>query len=197
MSIRSAFLVLTAALAFASRSDARSVAIVLTGDVPPAAAHGLAKLKESLRKKGFEVPDSAVNTADFFVLAGVGSTASVPVPAGPESLAVRHGRHLGKPAIILRGSDARGLMYAALDTAERVGGSAAGDDPFARVRDIAEQPYLVGRGISIYTMQRAYFETRLYDEKYWARYFDLLASSRINNFVVIFGYENGGFMAPA
>ena len=45
-------------------------------------------------------------------------------------------------------------------------------------------------------MQRAYFESRLYDEKYWQRYFDLLASSRINNFIVIFGYENGGFMAP-
>ena len=48
----------------------------------------------------------------------------------------------------------------------------------------------------MYTMQRAYFESRLYDEQYWTRYFDMLAADRINNFVVIFGYENGGFMAP-
>jgi hypothetical protein len=36
----------------------------------------------------------------------------------------------------------------------------------------------------------------LYDEKYWQSYFDLLAHSRINSFVVVFGYENGGFMVP-
>lgn len=45
-------------------------------------------------------------------------------------------------------------------------------------------------------MHRAYFESRLFDESYWDRYFDLLAQSRFNSFVVIFGYENGGFMAP-
>ena len=48
----------------------------------------------------------------------------------------------------------------------------------------------------MYTMQRAYFESRLFDENHWKRYFDLLARSRINTFTVIFGYENGGFMAP-
>ena len=31
---------------------------------------------------------------------------------------------------------------------------------------------------------------------HWKRYFDTLAADRINSFVVIFGYENGGFMAP-
>src|SRR5215831_5780282 len=196
MSTRTASLVLAAALAFAARSDARSVAVVVTGDLPPAAAHGLTKLKDALRKQGFDVAESSVTTADYFVLAGIGSTAEAPVPAVPEALAVRLGRHLGKPAIIVRGSDARGLMYAALDTAERVAATTAGGAPFARVHNTTEQPSLVGRGISMYTMQRGYFESRLYDEKYWERYFDLLAASRINNFVVIFGYENGGFMAP-
>jgi hypothetical protein len=64
------------------------------------------------------------------------------------------------------------------------------------VRDAEEKPFLQERGVSMYTMHRAYFESRLFDEQYWQKYFDLLASSRINNFVVIFGYENGGFMAP-
>ena len=45
-------------------------------------------------------------------------------------------------------------------------------------------------------MQRAYFESRLYDEQYWKRYFDMFAANRFNSFVLIFGYENGGFMAP-
>ena len=69
-------------------------------------------------------------------------------------------------------------------------------DPFQYVRDTTEKPYLAERGISMYTMQRAYFESRLYDEAHWKRYFDTLAADRINTFVVIFGYENGGFMAP-
>ena len=85
-------------------------------------------------------------------------------------------------------------MYAALDTADRIAWSSG--DPFQYVRNTTEKPYLAERGISMYTMQRAYFESRLYDEAHWKRYFDTLAADRINNFVVIFGYENGGFMAP-
>ena len=46
-------------------------------------------------------------------------------------------------------------------------------------------------------MNRAYWETRFYDETYWARYLDMLAQNRFNSLVVIFGYENGGFLAPA
>src|SRR5439155_11195757 len=117
-----------------------------------------------------------------------------PVPPGREALTIWRGRYQNKPALSLRGRDARGLMYAALDTADRVAWSSA--DPFQYVRDTTEKPYLADRGISMYTMQRAYFESRLYDETHWKRYFDALAADRINSFVVIFGYENGGFMAP-
>jgi hypothetical protein len=45
-------------------------------------------------------------------------------------------------------------------------------------------------------MNRAYWESRFYDEAYWARYLDLLAQNRFNSLVVIFGYENAGFLAP-
>ena len=116
------------------------------------------------------------------------------MPAGREALTIWRGRYQNKPAIALRGADARGLMYAALDTADRIAWSSA--DPFQYVRNTTEKPYLAERGISMYTMQRAYFESRLYDEQHWKRYFDMLAANRINSFVVIFGYENGGFMAP-
>jgi hypothetical protein len=37
---------------------------------------------------------------------------------------------------------------------------------------------------------------RLYDEVYWAKYLDVLAQNRFNSLMVIFGYENGGFLAP-
>ena len=87
-------------------------------------------------------------------------------------------------------------MYAALDVATRLAPASRTRDPFENVRETTEEPFLAERGVSMYTMHRAYFESRLFDERYWQKYFDMLAASRINNFVVIFGYENGGFMAP-
>lgn len=173
-------------------SAARQVAIVVEGQPGPPAQYGVARLEQALTAKGFSVVRAQPGQpakADFVVVAGLGSGA-------PQSLAIRRSSYRGKPAVLLSGGDSRGLMYAALDTAERAGWSTAGGDPFARVRAVSEQPYLVERGVSMYTMQRAYFESRLYDEKHWERYFDMLAASRINNFILIFGYENGGFMAP-
>lgn len=170
----------------------RRVAIVTRGQLAPPAAYGIGKLETALRAKGVEMVEaSAAKIADTVVVA------SADLGDGPESLAIRRGTYQGRPAVLLRGGDARGLMYAALDVADRAGWTASGGDPFSFVRDTAERPALAERGISMYTMQRAYFESRLYDENYWKRYFDLLADSRINSFVVIFGYENGGFMAPA
>ncbi len=180
------------------------VALVVDGRLDAPAAYGLERLGESLRARGVPVERGGSN-ADLAVLAGLASAprvaaalraAGTPLPAGPQALAVRRTKFQGKPAILLCGSDARGLMYAALDTAARVSWPGNPGDPFAYVRDASEKPYLLERGISMYTMQRAWFESRLYDEQYWKRYFDLLARSRINAFVVIFGYENGGFMAP-
>ncbi len=177
---------------------ARQVALVAEGELAPPARHGLDKLRDALRVKGFEVTASAAQ-ADYVILAGTGASPALqdsqaPAPAGRESLTIWRGRYQNKPAIALRGADARGLMYAALDTADRVAWSSA--DPFQYVRNTTEKPYLAERGISMYTMQRAYFESRLYDEAHWTHYFDTLAADRINSFVVIFGYENGGFMAP-
>ncbi len=99
-------------------------------------------------------------------------------------------------SLILCGSDERGLMYAALDAADRIGWSNDTKNPFSEIKDIEEKPDDLQRAISMYTMNRAYFESRLYNKEYWERYFDLLAKDRFNSFVIIFGYENGGFMAP-
>ncbi len=71
-----------------------------------------------------------------------------------------------------------------------------GEPLLRHVHNVSEKPDLLERSLSTYTMHRATFERRLFDEAYWERYFDLLARCRFNSFVVIFGYENGGFMAP-
>jgi hypothetical protein len=119
------------------------------------------------------------------------------VPAEGEAVAIRTGaRYQRKPAIVLAGGDGAGLMYAALDLADRIGWARSGGDPFQFARDAAEKPYLKERGVVMFTMNRAYFENRLLDERFWIRYFDMLAENRFNRLVLIFGYEEGGYMAP-
>ncbi len=88
-------------------------------------------------------------------------------------------------------------MYAELDVADRVGWAKdPGARPFSEVREISETPASPHRAVTIYTMQRAYFESRFYDDNYWEKYFNLMARDRLNELFLIFGYENGGFLAP-
>ncbi len=167
---------------------AQKVAILSTDPANSPAAHGVDVLRKTLTAKGLEITTEAA--ANYLLVLG-NTTAS----KAPESIEIRHGQRNGKPAILLNGADSRGRMYAALDTAEKIDAAPAAT-PFLHLKDVTEKPYIAERGISTYTMQRVYFEQRLYDENYWTRYFDLLARDRINSFVLIFGYENGGFMAP-
>jgi hypothetical protein len=170
---------------------APAVALIASGSMPAPAAHGMRSLRSALSARGLRVIDGEPGTpADFYVKLAID-----PAIGGAESVSIARATVSGRPAIDLRGGDAVGLMYAALDTANRLGWT-TGADPFADMRQISERPFLHERGVSMYTMQRALFEQKLYDETYWRTYFDLLADSRINTFVVIFGYENGGFMAP-
>ncbi len=187
----------------AAALPAARIALMGPGDLAAPAKHGVETLAKSLQAKGHAIDAKTPAEADFVVLFGLPTdqritTALSPgkLPTAPEGLTIGKQTWEGKPALILCGADSRGLMYAALDAADGVERASTAADPFAGVHDIAESPYLAERGISMYTMQRAYFESRLYDENHWKRYFDMLARSRINTFTVIFGYENGGFMAP-
>ena len=111
----------------------------------------------------------------------------VPKPDQPEALVVKKLTVDGGPTLVICGADARGLMYGLLDTAERISPDPQAEDPFALIRDIRESPRVKERAVSMYTMQRRWFEQRLFDERHWQRWFALLAESRINSFVVIFG----------
>ncbi len=155
------------------------VAVEVPPGTPAPARFGLERLSEALREKGYEV---SAGPAEYRV------TVRVAAELGFEGVTVRAG---GK-TLALTGGDAVGLMYAALDAADRV----TAGQPFASIGNTVERPFLKERAVSMYTMHRGWFEQRLYDERHWQRYFDLMARSRLNTFVVIFGYENGGFLAP-
>jgi len=186
------------------------VVSIVSDDTPgPAATHGLHKITAALKARGIvaESVDTLQAARGKMVLvsglaSGDGPAArlcqahKVAVPATPEALAVRRLDVAGKPVVLVAGFDDRGLMYAALDVAGRIAWSTDKAAPFARVRDATEKPYVPERALSIYTMHRACFEARFFDEAYWARYLDMLAANRFNTFVLIFGYENAGYFAP-
>ncbi len=203
MSVLLAF-VLLASTAFGQET----LQVVAVGKLQGPAAHGMKKLSEAIAARNIGL--TTVDRLDQAnsgrrIVAGLASQPAVaklitagglPLPEQPEALAIRRIEKGDRTTVVICGADPVGLMYAALDTAERIGWAATGQDVFAHIRDRSESPFLTDRNISTYTMQRRWFEQRLYDRSYWERYFDMLAASRINSFVIVFGYENGGFMAP-
>jgi hypothetical protein len=119
------------------------------------------------------------------------------VPTNSEALAIKKLDYKGKPLLVIAGSDSSGLMYAELDVAARIGWSTNADAPLSEVRDSIEKPDMANRGITLFAMNRANWESRFYDQKYWERYLDTLAQNRFNSMVIVLGYENGGFLAPS
>ncbi|HEY5909682.1 MAG TPA: hypothetical protein VJA21_03660 [Verrucomicrobiae bacterium] len=187
----------------------QSVTIVLDAGATAPVRYGAAKLKTVLERKGRQVLEGGVARAEAggaIVMAGSmtgqGEAAKLlaelrltPLTT-PESLRIRRLSREGRTVLLVAGSDERGLMYALLDVADRVDWAKPGEELFSEVRDVEETPFAPERALSLYTFNRAYWESRFYDEAYWARYFDVLAQNRFNSVVVIFGYENGGFLAP-
>ena len=190
-------------------AQSQKVTLVLEETVAAPVRHGIGKLKFALQQKGVrvdEVNSMRMATNGTVVVAGLTTGQAeaakliadlrLTLSTGPESLLIRKFSREGKAIVLVAGADARGLLYALLDVADRVGWVESAVKPFSEVRDAQEEPFTPERALSLYTFNRAYWENRLYDEVYWAKYLDVLAQNRFNSLVVIFGYENGGFLAP-
>jgi len=185
------------------------VSIITDATMGQSAEHGLSELTSTLEDRN--IPFEKVISIDkakgkILLVAGLSrgtglavqllKDSGLPLPTVAEALSIRKTEILQKPVWIITGFDNRGLMYALLDMAKRISWSEDAEDPFSEVLPIDEKPDVSTRAVSIYTMNRAYWESRFYDEPYWSRYMDMLADNRFNSLVVIFGYENGGFLAP-
>lgn len=194
-----------------SCSFAQQAQITLVTDQLPGepVAHGLDKITAALQARHVAVKRvsglSEAGTGQVIVTglsAGNGAAAQIiasshhAVPQTAEALSVWKTAYRGKQLWVISGHDDRGLMYALLDAANRISWDSTGRLPLADLKEITEKPAVTSRAVSLYTMNRAYWESRLYNEDYWAKYLDMLAQNRFNSLVVIFGYENGGFLAP-
>ena len=192
-----ASIALFAASALHAAEPPRTLSIVTDPTPGRAVRHGIGKLTAAIRAQGWNVEVVNSAAAATGVRRIVATTHSAGKLTAPESLAISCLPQTGgQPVLSLQGADDRGLMFAALDTAERVAWAKDAADPLAEIRDVTEQPVVRDRTLSVYTMNRAQWESRFYDERYWEKYFDMMAANRFNRFLIVFGYENGGFLAP-
>lgn len=163
--------------------------------------YGAEQLEAIMRERGWDI---RINSGQNAKLGGDIHTYNVGIIVdkrlSPEAFAVAVLRIPKSKSWILaiRGGDERGAMYGALAVAERIRDLPKVSDSFTApdVPKLEGKPFVHERSVSVYTMNRAYWESRFYDEKYWTRYFDMLAQDRFNKFLIVFGYENGGFLAP-
>jgi hypothetical protein len=186
------------------------IALVADERVGPPVRHGIEQVAHALDGKGAKLQRAervdAANAPTLIVAGrstGSGAAArllqsrKIDPPTGAESLLIHRVTDRGRDVWLITAPDDRGLMYALLDVADRIGWAENSAAPLSEVSDAREAPAVVERALSIYTMHRMAFERRFFDRPYWERYFDMLARNRYNSFVLIFGYENAGYFAPA
>ncbi|MDA2926422.1 hypothetical protein MYX78_04180 [Acidobacteria bacterium AH-259-G07] len=191
-------------------TQAVKVSLIPDTTAGPPVQHGLRKMKLALQEKGVsieEVTGLQAAQGDILIAAGLAAgsgaaaqllrSSGISPPEGAESLLIRHTRWNGRKALLVSGADERGLMYALLDAANRIGWAADANNPLSEVRDAREMPAVGERALSIYTMHRLHFERRFFDEQHWARFLDMLAQNHFNTFALLFAYENAGYFAPA
>ena len=186
------------------------ISVVTDKEPGVAVLHALTKLTDALKSKNISFENvKSINEAKgkLVIVTGLASgdgtavkmlkDGNRTVPQVPEALTIWKTHRQKKQVWIISGFDDRGLMYGLLDVADRIGWSKNRKSPMSEVKEITEQPDVSERAVSLYVLNRAYWETRFYDETYWARYLDLLAQNRFNTFVIILGYNYDGFLSPS
>src|SRR6185437_9458538 len=84
---------------------------------------------------------------DSPVARGMLAGAKVSLPASPESLALLPGKHNGRPVLLACGRDARGLVYAMTELADRVRNCPQLTSSLNVSHPVVEQPAARVRGI--------------------------------------------------
>ena len=147
--------------------EGRGVSVTMAGAVDEAPAGSLPVILA-----GLEMPAAAA----------IADRAGVRPAREAEALAILPGELNGRPVLVAAGHDARGLMYAALELADRVEHAV---DPLRALKGaapLAERPFnavrAIGRPFVSDVEDRAWFG----DRAFWPAYFSMLARQRVNRF---------------
>ncbi|MBI3948168.1 MAG: hypothetical protein HY321_19780 [Armatimonadetes bacterium] len=166
----------------------------------PPARWAVAELRRALASRGVSVTvggrsDTIPAGARCVVAAGrdsilareVLSGAGQSVPDAPEALALVPGTLAGREVALACGSDARGLMYALLELADRV---AHAEEPLRALeigRPVVERPANAIRSVARLFTCEAWDKPWYYDREFWGRYLTMLAAQRFNRFSLTLG----------
>ena len=93
-------------------------------------------------------------------------------------------------------ADPLGLAYAIHSIAEQIECAPSVQSALDALPSRSESPAVRDRTLSMYTMQQAYFESRLFDEQFWDLYLNNMVRNRFNNLSLLFAYESTGYLAP-
>jgi hypothetical protein len=157
------------------------------------------QLRGALSARGLptEIGEGSAPAGERILVGGRGSKLVRPLldgtratlPDAPEALALVR----SKDDLAVCGYDARGLVYALLDLADRV---AYAGEPAATLRSldrVAQRPANVIRSITRNFQSEPEDKPWFYDKSFWQRYLTMLAAERFNRFSLAFGL---GYNAP-
>jgi hypothetical protein len=147
--------------------------------------------KQSVTAKVFPSLNAAPAGGQTIVVAGGGSAAAreilrgtnLSMPSSPEALCLAPGRLGGKSVLLAGGSDARGLVYAVLELADRAGYGSTLDIGTPVVEKPANAIRSCARCFVSPVEDKAWF----YDRDMWVEYLSALATHRFNRFNLTFG----------
>jgi hypothetical protein len=199
-----------AALSGGASGATRAVSLVMNPDDPVAGAAparwAMAQLQQSLAARGVtarlrdrlaEAPAGelcvvAAGAASAVAEAGL-KNAAVSIPTVPEALALLVGKTGGRSVLLAAGRDARGLVYALLELADRVQFSS---DPMAALgipKPVVERPANATRSIARLFCSDVEDKPWFYDREFWTGYLTMLAAQRFNRFSLTLGlgYDGG------
>lgn len=121
------------------------------------------------------------------------SYAGTPLPSTPETLLYQWCDTGRGQALVIAGVDARGLVYALLEAAERV--TYEGIDALMGIVNSVESPDHRVRGLDRFIMGPLDDEW-FYAEEFWSYYLDQLIHARFNRFVLVAGFDTAYLSPP-
>jgi hypothetical protein len=113
--------------------------------------------------------------------------ANVVMPPGAEGLALLPTGISSRRVLLAAGSDPRGLTYAVLEIADRVGRGGARNAFFNVAQPVVERPANVVRSVMRQFTSETLDTPWLFDRAFWPEYLSMLAANRFNRLHLAFG----------
>jgi hypothetical protein len=181
-----------------------TVAIILEpGDLvaaTPPVQWAVNQLESALKAKGVAVNRhrqfAEASTAErCIVVAGADSApaqellkpSGVTIPSAPEALGLIPAKSANQPALLACGRDARGLIYALLELADRVTHAANPATALSLSSPIVEKPAVAVRCLNRLFVSEPEDKPWYNDREMWPQYFTTLAAQRFNRFHLALG----------